>query len=201
MVELHAAHGYLLSGFITPLTNKRTDEYGGSLENRLRFPLEVFRAMRAAWPRGQADVGAHLGATTGWAMTASRRTRRSRSAAPSGGGRRPDRRLGGPDLGRCQPVYGRMFQTPFSDQIRNEGRRRDHGGRQHLRARPRQFDPRRRPRRSGRAGPPAPDRPDLDAPRRGAAGLSRRRRPAASISAAWPSSPRNLRAPKRRLKA
>ena len=50
MVELHAAHGYLLSSFITPLQNKRTDEYGGSLENRLRFPLEVFAAMRAAWP-------------------------------------------------------------------------------------------------------------------------------------------------------
>src|SRR3954452_1041074 len=50
MVELHAAHGYLLSSFITPLQNKRTDEYGGSLENRLRYPLEVFAAMRAAWP-------------------------------------------------------------------------------------------------------------------------------------------------------
>src|ERR671921_1224243 len=53
MVELHAAHGYLLSSFITPLTNKRTDEYGGPLENRLRFPLEVFAAMRAAWPAGK----------------------------------------------------------------------------------------------------------------------------------------------------
>ena len=50
MVELHAAHGYLLSGFLTPLQNRRTDEYGGSLDNRLRFPLEVFAAMRAAWP-------------------------------------------------------------------------------------------------------------------------------------------------------
>ena len=50
MVEMHAAHGYLLASFISPLTNQRTDEYGGSLENRLRFPLEVFRAMRAAWP-------------------------------------------------------------------------------------------------------------------------------------------------------
>src|SRR3546814_10613452 len=50
MIELHAAHGYLLSGFITPLQNRRTDQYGGSLENRLRFPLEVFAAMRAAWP-------------------------------------------------------------------------------------------------------------------------------------------------------
>src|SRR5581483_10924371 len=50
MLELHCAHGYLLSSFITPLQNRRTDEYGGSLENRLRYPLEVFRAMRAVWP-------------------------------------------------------------------------------------------------------------------------------------------------------
>ena len=50
MVELHCAHGYLLSSFITPLANRRTDEYGGSLENRMRFPVEVFKAMRAAWP-------------------------------------------------------------------------------------------------------------------------------------------------------
>src|SRR5205814_3399347 len=51
MIELHCAHGYLLSSFITPLSNKRTDEYGGSLENRLRFPLEVFSAMRTVWPK------------------------------------------------------------------------------------------------------------------------------------------------------
>ena len=51
MIELHAAHSYLLSAFITPLQNKRTDDYGGSLENRLRFPLEVFAAMRAIWPQ------------------------------------------------------------------------------------------------------------------------------------------------------
>src|SRR5690606_40655777 len=50
MIELHCAHGYLLSGFLTPLSNTRDDEYGGALENRLRYPLEVFRAMRAAWP-------------------------------------------------------------------------------------------------------------------------------------------------------
>ena len=60
MIELHAAHGYLLSSFISPLTNHRTDEYGGSLANRLRYPLEVFRAMRAALARAQADVGAHF---------------------------------------------------------------------------------------------------------------------------------------------
>ncbi len=50
MLELHCAHGYLLSAFISPLTNRRDDEYGGTLENRLRFPLEMFHAMRAAWP-------------------------------------------------------------------------------------------------------------------------------------------------------
>src|SRR4029079_11126018 len=50
MLELHCAHGYLLASFISPLTNRRNDEYGGSLENRLRFPLEVFRALRKAWP-------------------------------------------------------------------------------------------------------------------------------------------------------
>ena len=50
LLELHCAHGYLLSAFITPLTNRRTDEYGGRLENRMRFPLEVFRAVRAVWP-------------------------------------------------------------------------------------------------------------------------------------------------------
>ena len=61
MLELHCAHGYLLSSFITPLTNRRTDEYGGSLENRMRYPLEVFHAVRAAWPERQADLGAHFG--------------------------------------------------------------------------------------------------------------------------------------------
>jgi anthraniloyl-CoA monooxygenase len=50
LVEFHAAHGYLMSSFISPLTNQRTDDYGGSLENRCRFPLEVFKAMRAEWP-------------------------------------------------------------------------------------------------------------------------------------------------------
>ena len=64
-LELHCAHGYLLSAFISPLTNQRTDEYGGSLAEPLRYPLEVFAAMRAVWPAEQADVGAHLGARLG----------------------------------------------------------------------------------------------------------------------------------------
>jgi 2,4-dienoyl-CoA reductase-like NADH-dependent reductase (Old Yellow Enzyme family) len=65
MVELHAAHGYLLSSFITPLRNKRTDDYGGSLANRLRFPLEVFEAMRAAWPK-ERPMSVRISATD-WA--------------------------------------------------------------------------------------------------------------------------------------
>ena len=119
ILELHCAHGYLLSSFISPLTNLRTDEYGGSLDNRLRFPLEVFRAMRAVWPDGRpmsVRISAH-----DWAP----------------GGNTPDDaveiarqfKLAGADLidvssGQttrlARPVYGRMYQTPFSDRIRNE---------------------------------------------------------------------------------
>ena len=122
MIELHAAHGYLLSSFITPLQNKRTDEYGGSLENRLRYPLEVFAAMRAAWP-GDKPMSVRISATD-WA---------------GDDGITPDEAVligeafdrEGADLidvsagqtwAAQQPVYGRMFQTPFSDRIRNEGR-------------------------------------------------------------------------------
>ena len=123
MVELHAAHGYLLSGFLTPLQNKRDDEYGGSLDNRLRFPLEVFAAMRAAWP-SHKPMSVRISAND-WAGEDGRHARRS--GADRRGlrarGRRPDRRLGRARPGpRRKPVYGRMFQTPFSDQIRNEGR-------------------------------------------------------------------------------
>ncbi len=118
-LELHCAHGYLLSSFLSPLTNQRTDEYGGSLPNRLRFPLEVFAAVRAAWPEARpisVRISAH-----DWVE----------------GGITPDDaveiarafRIAGADMIDCssgqvsrheQPVYGRMFQTPFADQIRQE---------------------------------------------------------------------------------
>ncbi|HEU0100587.1 MAG TPA: bifunctional salicylyl-CoA 5-hydroxylase/oxidoreductase [Allosphingosinicella sp.] len=122
MVELHAAHGYLLSSFITPLTNKRTDEYGGSLENRLRFPLEVFRAMRAAWPADRPmsvrisanDWMGELGVTPDEAVLIGR-------AFAEAGADLIDVSAG-QTWADCSPVYGRMFQTPFADQIRNEGR-------------------------------------------------------------------------------
>jgi len=122
MIELHAAHGYLLSSFITPLTNKRTDEYGGSLEGRLRFPLEVFAAMRGAWPGDRPmsvrisanDWMGELGVTPDEAVEIGR-------AFVAAGADLIDVSAG-QTWADCQPVYGRMFQTPFADQIRNEGR-------------------------------------------------------------------------------
>ena len=118
-LELHCAHGYLLSGFICPLTNNRTDIYGGSLANRCRYPLEVFEAMRAVWPTRKpmsVRISAH-----DWAP----------------GGNTDDdaveiaclfQKVGcdlidvssGQTTRVAKPVYGRMYQTPFSDRIRNE---------------------------------------------------------------------------------
>ncbi|MBA3774476.1 MAG: bifunctional salicylyl-CoA 5-hydroxylase/oxidoreductase [Ramlibacter sp.] len=118
-LELHCAHGYLLSSFISPLTNQRTDEYGGTLENRLRYPLEVFAALRAAWP-GHLPMSVRISAHD-WVE----------------GGITPDDAVeiarafkgAGADMIDCssgqvskqqKPVYGRMYQTPFADRIRNE---------------------------------------------------------------------------------
>ncbi len=96
MIELHAAHGYLIASFISPITNKRTDEYGGSLENRMRFPLEVFRAMRKVWPDDK-PMSVRISATdwidggvTGDDAVADR-------ADVRGCRLRPDRRLDRPD--------------------------------------------------------------------------------------------------------
>ena len=119
MIELHAAHGYLPASFISPLTNKRTDEYGGSLQNRLRFPLEVFRAMRAVWPEAK-PMSVRISATD-WqdgGLTGDDAVAVARAFAEAGcdlidvstGQTTPD----------AQPIYGRMYQTPFSDQIRND---------------------------------------------------------------------------------
>jgi anthraniloyl-CoA monooxygenase len=122
MVELHCAHGYLLSSFITPLTNKRSDEYGGSLENRLRYPLEVFRAMRAVWP-AEKPMSVRISAND-WmgdeGVTPDEAVEIARAFTEAGADLIDV--SAGQTWADCKPIYGRMFQTPFADQIRNEGR-------------------------------------------------------------------------------
>ncbi len=119
MVELHAAHGYLLASFISPLTNLRTDDYGGSLENRMRFPLEVFRAMRAAWP-DEKPMSVRISATD-WAdggLTGDDAVEVARAFGEAGCDLIDVST--GQTVANSQPVFGRMYQTPFSDQVRNE---------------------------------------------------------------------------------
>ena len=118
-LELHCAHGYLLSSFISPLTNQRTDEYGGRLANRLRYPLEVFHAVREVWPQRlpiSVRISAHDWVEGGITPDDAVEIARAFKAV-------------GCDLIDCssgqvskrqQPVYGRMYQTPFADRIRNE---------------------------------------------------------------------------------
>ncbi|MEM7301335.1 MAG: bifunctional salicylyl-CoA 5-hydroxylase/oxidoreductase [Pseudomonadota bacterium] len=120
MIELHAAHGYLLSSFISPVSNIRTDEYGGSLENRLRYPLEAFAAMRAVWPT-EKPMSVRISAND-WlgegGITPDEAVEIAR-AFSNGGADLIDVSAGQTST-EAQPVYGRMFQTPFSDRIRND---------------------------------------------------------------------------------
>jgi anthraniloyl-CoA monooxygenase len=119
LLELHFAHGYLLASFISPLTNRRTDRYGGSLENRMRFPLEVLEAVRGAWP-DRKPISVRISAVD-WAP----------------GGMEPGDAVAvakllarhgcdiidvssGQTVPEAKPVYGRLYQTPFSDRIRQE---------------------------------------------------------------------------------
>ncbi len=119
LVEVHLAHGYLLASFISPLTNRRTDEYGGPLEHRMRFPLEVLREVRRAWP-AEKPLTARVSATD-WhpdGLTGAESVEVARLLAlvgvdavdVSAGQTVPDQR----------PIYGRAFQTPFADRIRHE---------------------------------------------------------------------------------
>ncbi len=120
MIELHAAHGYLISSFISPLSNVRTDDYGGSLQNRMRFPLEVFRAMRAAWP-AEKPMSVRISAND-WigadGITPEAAVDIARMFVNAGADIIDV--SAGQTSSEAQPVYGRMFQTPFSDRIRNE---------------------------------------------------------------------------------
>jgi anthraniloyl-CoA monooxygenase len=119
-LELHYAHGYLMSSFITPLTNRRKDEYGGTLENRMRFPLEVFRAVRKAWP-DEKPISVRISAHD-WVGTDGIRPQDAVEIArilTEAGVDLIDVSAGQTST-RARPIYGRMFQTPFSDRIRNE---------------------------------------------------------------------------------
>ncbi len=120
MLELHYAHGYLLSSFITPLTNRRTDEYGGSLENRMRYPLEIFHAVRAVWPAGK-PISVRISAND-WVgedgVTPQEAVEVARMLQAAGVDICDV--SAGQTSKLAKPVYGRMFQTPFSDRIRNE---------------------------------------------------------------------------------
>jgi anthraniloyl-CoA monooxygenase len=119
LIELHFAHGYLLASFLSPLTNRRTDAYGGTLANRLRYPLEIFDAVRAVWPRDK-PISVRISATD-WMPD----------------GFQPDDAVevaralkahgcdivdvsAGQTVPEAQPVYGRLYQTPFADRVRHD---------------------------------------------------------------------------------
>ncbi len=119
LFELHCAHGYLLSSFITPLSNRRTDEYGGSLDNRLRYPLEVFDAVRAVWP-SKKPMTVRISATD-WApggVDADEAVEIARAFAAHGVDAIDVST--GQTTAEARPAFGRSFQTPFADRIRNE---------------------------------------------------------------------------------
>jgi anthraniloyl-CoA monooxygenase len=119
MLELHMAHGYLLASFLSPLTNRRTDEYGGSIENRVRFPLEVFTAVRAAWPQDK-PISVRISATD-WAPGGlSEEDALFIARAMQSAGADIIDVSTGQTVASQAPVYGRMWQTPFADRIRNE---------------------------------------------------------------------------------
>jgi anthraniloyl-CoA monooxygenase len=121
MIELHCAHGYLMSSFLTPVSNHRTDEYGGSLENRLRFPLEVFAAMRAEWP-AEKPMSVRVSATD-WVedgLTPDESVTIAQALVDAGAD--IIHVSTGQTTTEAKPVFGRLWQTPFSDRIRNEAR-------------------------------------------------------------------------------
>ena len=119
MLELHCAHGYLLASFLSPLTNARTDAYGGSLENRLRFPLAVFDAMRAVWP-AERPMSVRISATD-WkdgGVDGAESVRIARAFHEHGCDLIDVST--GQTVDDAEPIYGRMFQVPYADQIRQE---------------------------------------------------------------------------------
>jgi anthraniloyl-CoA monooxygenase len=120
MIELHFAHGYLISSFISPVTNRRTDEYGGSLENRMRFPLEIFHAVRAVWPAGK-PISTRI-SSVDWVdggNTIEDGVEIARMLHEAGNDILAVS-AGGVSSEQSPTKEGRLYQTLFSDQIRNE---------------------------------------------------------------------------------
>ncbi|SEL74594.1 anthraniloyl-CoA monooxygenase [Streptacidiphilus jiangxiensis] len=121
LLELHCAHGYLLSSFLSPLANRREDEYGGPLENRLRWPLEVFDAMRAVWP-GDRPMTVRISATD-WAEGGNDTEEAVVIAAAfAAHGADAIDVSTGQVVSHERPAFGRSYQTPFADAIRNRVR-------------------------------------------------------------------------------
>ncbi|MDB4908101.1 MAG: NADH:flavin oxidoreductase/NADH oxidase [Gemmatimonadetes bacterium] len=120
MLELHCAHGYLLSSFLTPVSNQRTDEYGGSIENRLRYPLEVFTAMRNEWP-AERPMSVRISATDWVEDGLSAEDSVAIGKAFIAAGADVIHVSTGQTASDAKPIFGRLFQTPYSDLVRNEG--------------------------------------------------------------------------------
>jgi anthraniloyl-CoA monooxygenase len=119
MLEIHMAHGYLLASFISPLTNQRTDQFGGGIENRMALPLRVFAAVRAVWPDDK-PMSVRLSATDWYPGGLSADDLVAAAVMLKEAGCDLIDVSAGQTVPDQQPVYGRMFQTPFADQIRNE---------------------------------------------------------------------------------
>jgi anthraniloyl-CoA monooxygenase len=119
IIELHFAHGYLLASFLSPLTNKRTDEYGGTIEHRMRFPLEVFDAVRAVWPQAK-PISVRVSATDWMPDGFTPDDAVILARALKGRGCDIVDVSAGQTVPEAKPVYGRLFQTPFADRVRHE---------------------------------------------------------------------------------
>jgi anthraniloyl-CoA monooxygenase len=119
LLELHMAHGYLLASFLSPLTNRRTDEYGGTISNRMRYPLEVFRAVRAAWP-AQRPMSVRISATDWTPGGITDEDVLALAHALKHAGCDVIDVSTGQTVPEARPIYGRMFQTPWSDLVRHE---------------------------------------------------------------------------------
>ena len=198
-LEIHAAHGYLLHQFLSPIANKREDEYGGSLENRMRFPLEVFEVVRAAFPAEQAGLGADLGDRLGARWLGHRRHPGPSKALAARGCAAIHVSSGGVSAQQKIPV-GPGYQVPFARACQGGGRPSDDRRRPDHRPRAGRGDRRQRRGRRGVAGTGDALRPALALACRREAGCPRRgAAPVLALPAARVQGPVRERAVRRAL--